>query len=140
MEKLQQLREIYEAYIEQTVLLQRNAKPLQGFLGFGQRLGTDPCHGAFAETVEQFAKEAEVTSEEAKAILEYAFTVPDAHKKNELAYWMLLAVHGKMFPLTEKLTAQDAKELLAMYDRLHPKRLRMPVQKDLAKKLKHAAK
>lgn len=140
MENLQQLRNIYEAYIEQTVLLKQKSGPLQGFLGFGQRLGTDPCHGTFAETVEGFVRDANVSSSEAKSMLEYAFTVPETHKKNELAYWMLLAVHGKLFPLTEKLTAEDAKELLAMYDELHPKRLRMPVQKDLAKKLKHAAK
>ena len=140
MENLQQLRELYEVYIQTTLDLQKNAKPLQGFLGFGQHLGTDPCHGEFAAKVETLVKEAEVSSQEAAAILSYAIEEPEKHKKNELAYWMLLAVQGKMIPLAGKVAAEDAAVLTEKYDKLQPKRMRLPIQKDFAKALKKAAK
>lgn len=140
MEKLQQLRDLYEAYIQKTLDLQKNAKPLQGFLGFGQRLGTDPCHGEFAANVENLMQQPDISAEEAAAMVAYAMEEPERHKKNDLAYWMLLAVQGKMISLTGKLTAEDASELLAKYDKLQPKRMRLPIQKDFAKALKKAAK
>ena len=138
MEKLEKLREIYGAYIEKTVQLHNDRKLFQGVFGFGGRLGDDPCHAQFAEDVA--AAVAEITAEEAYAALELVLKTPEEHKHNELAYWMLLAVHGKVLGIVEKLSPEEASGLLAWYEKQYPKRMRLPVQKDLAKQLKAAAK
>lgn len=142
MELLNRLREIYGAYIEKTVQLQNDRKIFQGVLGFGAKLSDDPCHGQFAADVEAIVAEmaAEVSAEEAQAALEFMLKTPEEHKGNTLAYWMLLAVHGKTNPLVAKLAAEGASELLEWYEKQYPKRMRLPVQKDLVKQLNAAAK
>ena len=138
MEKLKQLREIYGAYIEKTVQLQKDRKLLQGVFGFGGRLGDDPCHAQFAEDVA--AAVADVTAEEAAAVMEYVLKTPEQHKDNGLAYWMLLAVHGKVSTVADKLSTESASALLTWDEKQYPKRMRLPVQKELLKQLKAAAK
>lgn len=134
----EEIQEIYGDYLEKTIQLDRNRKLGEGIFGSAGPK-TDPCHGVFADSVKtglDAAAREEISSAEAREILEYIFKAPVEQQKNQLAYWMLLAVHGAALNLAERLDASDAEPLLELYLRLYPKYQWLPVQKQLVGILK----
>jgi len=133
-----EIQKIYEDYLEKTIQLNRNRKLGEGIFGSAGPK-TDPCHGVFADTVKttlDAAAREGISSAEAREILAYMFKTPVEQQKNQLAYWMLLAVHGAALNLAERLDAPDAEPLLALYLRLYPKYQWLPVQNQLVGILK----
>lgn len=133
-----EIQKIYGDYLDKTIQLARNRKLGEGIFGSAGPK-TDPCHGIFAEIVKtrlDAAVREGISSAEAREILEYMFKTPIEQHENQLAYWMLLAVHGAALNLAERLDASDAEPLLELYLRLYPKYQWLPVQKQLVSILK----
>jgi len=133
-----EIQEIYEDYVDKTIQLDRSRKLGEGIFGMAGPK-TDPCHGVFADIVKtklDAAAREGISSAETREILEYIFKMPVEQQGNQLAYWMLLAVHGAALNLAERLDASDAEPLLALYLRLYPKYQWLPVQKQLVSILK----
>lgn len=133
-----EIQEIYEDYLDKTIQLARSRKLGEGIFGSAGPK-TDPCHGIFADIVKtrlDAAAREGISSAEAREILEYMFKTPVEQQGNQLAYWMLLAVHGAALNLAERLDASDAEPLLELYQRLYPKYQWLPVQKKLVSILK----
>lgn len=141
MDRLEELKALYEGYLRQTEELLEKRNPVHNFFGI-DRPGTAPCHKEFVERVETLMLRLaeDLPAEKTPEVLRYIFEAPDANRQNELAYWMLLAVHGKAVPLFRKLLPEDASVLLTWYEKRFPRRQRLPVQKDVVKRLKALAK
>lgn len=133
-----EIQVIYGDYLEKTMQLSRNRKLGEGIFGSAGPK-TDPCHGIFADTVKtrlDAAAREGLSSAETREILEYILKMPAEQQQNQLAYWMLLAVHGTVLNLAERLDASDAGPLLELYLQLYPKYQWLPVQKRLVNILK----
>lgn len=133
-ESFAEIQKIYADYLEKTVWLDRNRKLGEGIFGTAGPK-TDSCHGIFADALKvklDAAAKGGLSSAGAREILEYMIKTPVEQENNQLAYWMLLAVHGFMLPLAGTLDPSDARTLLELYRRLYPKRQWLPVQKRLA--------
>lgn len=133
-----EIQKIYGDYLEKTEQLERNRKLGEGVFGSAGPK-TDPCHSIFAETVKlklDAAARSGISSAQTREILEYMLKMPTAQEQNQLAYWMLLAVHGAAVGLAEGLDATDAKSLLDLFKRMYPKNQWLPVEKQLVNVLK----
>ncbi|MBQ9269429.1 MAG: hypothetical protein IJ206_07940 [Oscillospiraceae bacterium] len=136
---LDQVKALYERYTEQATALEQNRKIGEGLLGFGKKPADDPCHMQFAEELAALLRTfaAEVPdSFQATQISEYVFRAQSEYRQILSIYWMLSAVHGAVEPLIPCLSDEDARRLLALYDKEVPRRERLPVQKQIYKLLK----
>ena len=123
---MEELKRLYENYLNQVDRLQRERKPFEGAFGLGGGPGTNPCHRKFAQDVEQLL--AQMPQPERLEAMEYIFRQAPAHKDNPLVYWMFLAVHGSVVPFLKELTPQQAQQLRAWYENAYPERDRLPCQ------------
>ena len=139
MSRIEEIRSLYENYIDKVMELERKRKPTDGLLGFGTSPSQDPCHDAFADELEK--ELAAFTagnpgSAETAEILEYMIRIPTSHEEPKSVYWMLLAVHSLAIDLTKHLDREDAKRLAAIYAKLYPRWERLPNMTKLLKALK----
>lgn len=136
---MDQLKEIYSHYYDEALKVRAKAPILAGIWGMGKDPRNDRCHDEFYEAVEKwvgnFDGDAAAALEAVKWILGAALV-----NKNRDTYWHLFAAHGLTLPLIEKLDTADCKELFSWYDASYPKRERLPLQQQVWKALKKAAK
>ena len=138
---LEEIRQLYADYLEQVRRAEQSRKPLEGYMGFGRRLGTEPCHGEFAQALEALLREIDdraPDSGEVREMLEYIYRAPQEHRKPLAVYWMLIAVHGPTVGLIERLDRKDVQELWTEYKKLYQRGDRLPVQKQVLAALKKA--
>ena len=141
MRSLEEIRQLYADYLEQVRQAEQSRKPLEGYLGFGRRLGTEPCHSAFAQALEALLGEiaqSAISSGETREMLEYIYRAPQEHRKPLAVYWMLIAVHGSTIRLINRLDRADAQALWTEYKRCYQRGDRLPVQKQVLAALKKA--
>jgi hypothetical protein len=139
MESLDAIKKLYEDYLEETRRLQRERRPGEGLL-YGRNPGDDPCHDAFYRQLGQrLAAAAQETGCDAREILEFLYGAPPEYADNQLAYWMLLAVHGLTEDLILRLSPQDAEELYQRYRKAYPRSMRLPPQKRVLAALRRQA-
>lgn len=139
---LLRLEALYNNYIDTVRELERNRKFGDGLFGIKPGPKDDPCHDRFAADVKRLLQDFRDTSpgsEECAALLRYIFTVPEAWREPACAYWMLIAVQGFGMDLIARLDPADAKALADSYDKAYPRRDRLPVQKQLLKRLQRQA-
>ncbi len=143
MADLQEVRALYEAYLDKAAQVVRDRKPGQGIFGLPGGPSRDPCHNRFAEDLQAlltaYAGE-DHSPGETRELLAYIYAAPLAHRDMTNAYWMLLAVHGEALPLIEGLTPEDAAAMAGQYAVDYPRRDRFPVQKQTLAALKKRAK
>ena len=132
-------REIIEQYIEALAEADKHRKPGSGILGIGPGPGDDPCHMAMDEqvaalTAEMAENETDpaVIGELVKAILE----AEQSRKWPEAAKWAVLATQRHTIPLITGMNQSDRKDVLAWFEKAYPRRLRMPIQKQIINALK----
>ena len=53
---VQQLKEIYEKYVQAVAKVYKDAKPMDGLFGWGDDPRKDPCHMRFYENAENWVK------------------------------------------------------------------------------------
>ena len=135
---LSRVEKLYCDYIRKAEELERNRKIGAGLFGLTPGPADDPCHERFARELEELLKactDSAPASEAAAEILRFQFQAPQAHQEPKSLYWMLIAVQGLGQILAERLNASDAALLADEYGALYPRRLRLPVQKQLLKTL-----
>ena len=133
---------LYRDYIRKAEELEKNRKIGDGLFGLTPGPADDPCHERFAQELEVLLKDcadAAPGSKTAAEILRFQFAAPQAHQEPKSLYWMLIAVQGLGQILADTLQASDAARLAAEYGALSPRRLRLPVQKQLMKTLERKA-
>lgn len=123
---MEEVKRLYENYLDQVARLQRERKPFEGVFGLGGGPAAHPCHRQFARDVEQAL--ARMPREERLEAMEYIFRQAPAYQDNPLVYWMFLAVHGAVVPFLQELTPQQARQLRAWYETAYPERDRLPCQ------------
>lgn len=139
---LTRLEALYNDYIDFVQELERNRKPGEGLFGMRSGPKDDPCHERFAADVKKLLEDFRNTSpgsEDCAALLRYMFTVPEAWQELTCAYWMLIAVQGFGLDLIGYLNPVDAKALAEFFSAAYPRRIRLPVQEKLLKRLKQQA-
>ena len=140
---LNDVRQLYQQYLEQAMKAEQNQKLTDGMFGFGKRAADDPCHTAFNESLQdmmaQFADEKPDSTATAE-VLAYIYRMPTEHQNPLSIYWMLIAAHGTTEKLIGHLTPKDASVLLTEYGNLYRRWERLPVQKNIYRALKEAAK
>ena len=133
---------LYQAYIRTAEELEKNRPVGAGLFGLTPGPEDDPCHDRFAAELDALLREvcaASPSSAEAAGILRFLFRAPDARRQPKSLYWMLVAVQGLGGGLVDHLEPEDASALAKEYADLVPRRERLPVQKQLLKKLERAA-
>jgi len=129
-------------YLADAEKLERNRKPSELFgLKFGP--ADDPLHARFAEDMaallSDFAAE-KPDSAALRPVLEKLFGAAGQHPEPRSAAWMLIAVQGLARELIPALSREDAAALAKDYESAWPRRARLPVQDEVLKILKKAAK
>ncbi|MGX8692275.1 MAG: hypothetical protein ACSW8E_00775 [Clostridia bacterium] len=140
-ERLERLRALIRAYLEEVRAVERKKGPLAGAFGMKGGPADDPCHDRFSEALramlEDFAQ-AKPEPAEARALLEQLLALPPEDCPRS-AYWMLLAVQGMAEGLIPALDRENARALLERYGKDYPRRLRLPIQKKMFCRLEKQA-
>ena len=138
MAYIEQLTEILDRYRADIDTLEKNKKPTDGLLGFGKKPGDDACHQILDQQVgallAQLAED--VGSAEADQVINRIFDLGVDESWPSYAHWALIALQRHTLPLIPRLSAQEAADLSAAFDRLYPRRMRMPIQVQIAKAFK----
>ena len=139
---LARMERLTEDYLADADKLERSRKPNELFgLKFGP--SDDPLHERFAkdlaELMKDFAAE-EPDSAALRAVLEKLFGAAKTYPEPRSAHWMLVAVQGLSKELIPGLSREDAAALAKDFEAAWPRRSLLPVQDDVLKLLKKAAK
>ena len=135
---MEQLKEIYERYIETAETVWEERPIWDGAFGIGASTKDPPCHQEFYKNVERWVENILKNApdrETAEQAIAYVLQTSQA-QKGKLSYWPMYAVHGLMRPLVDFISPRCAGEMRQWYDENLPRKDRMPVHKDLYKKLK----
>lgn len=139
---INELKSMYEAYIEKSLDVRRKAPLFAGFLGLGNDPRKHACHEEFYEAAiawtEKFAQ-TNPSAEDAMTAASYMLEVPDQHREQD-SFWFLWVAVGNIRSLIPYLQKEDCRTLVARFDELYKKRDRMPLQIETYKKLAKAAK
>lgn len=125
------IQRLYENYLEQARQAEREHRPLDGLMGFGQKTSDAPCHERFAAAMEALLKAAARENRESgqtRAVLEYIYRAPKENREPLAAYWMLIAVHGQTLELIGLLDREDAGTLWKEYKEIYRRWDRLPAQ------------
>ena len=139
---LARMDRLTEDYLADADKQERSRKPNELFgLKFGP--SDDPLHERFAKDLAELMKDfaaGEPDSVALRAVLEKLFGAAKTYPEPRSAHWMLVAVQGLSKELIPGLSREDAAALAKDYEAAWPRRSRLPVQDDVLKLLKKAAK
>ncbi len=137
MDGMSALSECYDAFYRALDEAVRKQGPLDGILGFGGTVSQAPCHRELVLSVREIIgkwEEKEKAAEAVRRILWEQQGREDSH-----AYFTLSAVHAEVLPLISSLSPEEALELSGDYERMLPRRKRLPVQDEVLRQLKKHA-
>lgn len=143
MTGLSEIRALYREYLDEAERVERERKPGDGLFGLGKKPSDDPCHERFASALDAALRDfaaLEPDSARVREVLSHIFRAPAEHREPVSAYWMLCAAHGFTLGLIDRLDAQDAAALLALYAKIFRRWERLPVQRQVYAALKRLAK
>ena len=131
---------LFRDYIEEAERLEKERKPSDGLFGMSPKPADDPCHGRFADDLEEalsgFAA-GNPEPEEVREVLSFIYHAPKEHPEPLSVLWMLNAVHSLTADLIHLLDPKDAALLCGQYDQDFPRRERLPAQKKVYEALKN---
>ena len=139
---INELKAMYEAYVEKSAEVRRKAPLFAGMLGLGSDPRKHECHEAFYDATIAWTEKYIATSpsaQEAMEVATYVLETPAEHREED-AFWFLWVAVANIRSLIPFLQKEDCKALVAKFDELYKKRDRMPVQVETYKKLVKAAK
>jgi len=136
------MNRLLEDYLDAAWQQERNRKPSELFgLKFGP--SDDPLHDSFAKDMAEllggFASE-KPDSTSLRTVLAKLFGAAKEYPDPKSAHWMLVAIQGLAKELIPCLSREDAAALAENYESAWPRRARLPVQDDVLRALKKAAK
>lgn len=135
---MEQLKACYEKYFTEADEVWKNRSAWDGALGIGASSKDHPCHMVFFRSVESWVQsfmEKGPDGAVAEEAVSFVLRTSEEHK-GQFTYWTLFAAHGLMKPLVEQLDPAAAARLRNWYDETIFRRDRLPVHKELYKKLK----
>ena len=138
---VQQLKEIYEKYVQSVAKVYKDAKPMDGLFGWGDDPRKDPCHMRFYEDAQQWLESfaaSDADREEVFEVVCFVLKTPEKYRESH-CFWFMFAAQGLVRDLIGGLSREQCAQLRELYDESYPKRERMPVQKDVYKLLKKGA-
>ena len=139
---LNRMEQLTENYLAAAWQQERSRKPNELF---GLKVGPsdDPMHDRFAKDMAALLldfKSEGPDSAQIHAMLVKLFHTAKQNQDPKSAYWMLVAVQGLARDLIPGLGRAEAEALAKDYEKAWPRRARLPVQDDVLKTLKKAAK
>ena len=140
---MNQLIELYKAYLQQIQEAQNRLKLADGLFGMGEKLANAPCHEAFMEALRAFLDTLDAKEDPGLVhqVLSYMYQAPFAYPHvHQSAYWMFLAVQGLTQQTIPCLRPEDAQALYLWYQKAYPRRERLPVQNQVLEALKRQSK
>ena len=139
---MQNLKNRYEQYLEEAAKARQKAGLCDGLFGMGNDPRKAPCHEAFyefvASWVAEFLEKTPATGTCAEAAA-WIVKIADAHRGEKDVFGYLYAAQRHALPLIAWMEQESAKKLLCWYESAYPRRDRMPVQDEVCKALKKAA-
>lgn len=132
-------QEIISTYIEALAEADKHRKLGSGIFGIGPGPGDDPCHVAMDEQVAALTDELAENETDPAVIGELVKAVLQAEQSREwpeAAKWAVLATQRHTIPLIAGMNQSDRKDILTWFEKAYPRRLRMPIQKQLINALK----
>lgn len=133
MSRLEELRDLYDAYEKKAANVHKNAPRYAGIFGLGNDPRNHACHEMFYEDVgtwvQNFLKEKPSHQETAQAvrwILEAAVLC-----RNPDICGYFYAAQGHSVMLIPSLSQEESRELLKWYGQAYPEKDRMPVQQEI---------
>lgn len=142
MESVEQLQQLYGAYLEEAEKARKAASPFDGLFGLGNDPRKHPCHDAFYKRLQAWIGDFIATGpsgEAARAVAEHLLEAPARHRETE-GYWYMFAGLGFLKELIPSLSKADCKALAARMNTLYPRRERLPLQQAVFNQLTKAGK
>ena len=141
MEMLELLKQHYEAYDEKAARVRRETKGFGGVWGMGEDPKNHPCHVEFYEAVGRMVVDFLETNPDSAQVAQAAKFILEAAdlRRKEDSYWFAFAAQGHVIPMIAWMEPAACRELVQWYDTCYKKLERMPVQRDMYKKLKARA-
>lgn len=138
MDMLNILQQYYEAYDEKATQVRLQTKGFGGIWGMGEDPKNHPCHVEFYHGVAQLVTDFLTSEPESSVVYEAAqFILGAANQRRERdSYWFAYAAQAHVVPMIEWMSPEDCKSLSQWYDTQYKKLERMPVQRDMYKKLR----
>ena len=139
---LEQLKARYGRYCLEYAEVLRKKSPADGLFGFGNDPKKHPCHDSFYEDVAAWVREFaanDPTAPEAEAAVELILRAPAQHREEEV-FWYMYAAQKHAAELITRMGPEACADLAVWYNEAYPKLDRMPVQKDIYKRLRKGAK
>lgn len=136
------LEQAFADYRQDLEDFQRKRKPTDGLLGFGRKLGDDPCNDRLDERIRQAVETlcaGQPTSREAERAIRLLLFEQGKQAWPTEAQWMLRAVERHALPLIPYLDRGTASTLCQVYGKQYRPWERLPVQKQVYKALKEKA-
>ena len=128
----------YDKYIAAADKVWKNRSAWDGALGIGSSSKDHPCHTEFYEDVagwvDAFLRN-DSAREVAESAVRYVLQTSETYK-GQFTYWTMFAAHGLVRPLIDLVSPGFAAEMRKWYDEHLPRPDRLPVHKDLYKRLK----
>lgn len=142
MDELMKLKEIYRLYEQQASQVRQESKGFGGIWGMGEDHRSNPCHDAFYKSVGQWVHDYLNTNPDGAGVMtaaQWILGAADTMREKE-AFWYVYAAQRHVMPMIPWLTGTQCKQLADWYDAHYTKLERLPVQRELYKKLCKAAK
>ena len=138
MASTDELRGILAVYSEEVNKVQKQRRLFDGVLGMGNHPGYAACHENMDRAVEELCRRTmeEDDPEETAKLSEAVFQAASRWEGPEYACLMLMAIQRHVLPLISCLDPSDRERLAVWYEKQYPKRKRLPVQNEIAAKLK----
>ena len=142
MDMLEELQKRLLAYDEKASQVKKNIKGLAGIWGMGEDPRNHPCHEEFYNEIEVWTREFLGSQPDAGTVAEAAkMIIAAAAERREMdSFWFTYAIQAHAIPMISWMDAASCRELAKFYDSLYTKLERLPVQRELYKKLTKAGK
>lgn len=134
MGNAESLRNIYREYVQKAEQLMAGRKPGDGLLGMGNKPQDAACHDWFDGQVA--AEMATMQGDDCPEALCFMLKAEKEFPAPACARLMLIAVQRHGLTLIEQLSPKQAEEMLLWYKNAYAPFTRLPVQKEILKKLK----
>ena len=131
---MEELEQLYGAYLDLVAQLNRNRKLWDGAFGLGGGPADNPCHEKLVRDVE--AALADLDPTRRPQAVEYILRQPLEHKVDPVVYYTLMAAQGATIPYLSALPVVQAKALRGWFEQTFPRRERMPCQDKVLAALK----